>query len=131
MNNGTEKLVLPLKNKRCHSGSASLRALYVLTPPREAPRKQPIELIALSTREAFIALVRGTFNSVVTGSDRAARQYTECLSVASQVPVRRISYPRDLSLLPAVKQAILSDLADVVRKDISSISRPLANGQST
>ena len=131
MNNGTEKLVLPLKTNYCHSDSASLRALYVLTPPRETRSEQAIELIPLSTREAFIALVRGTFNSVVTGSDRAARQYTECLSIASQVPLRRISYPRELSLLPAVKQAILSDLADVVRKDISSISRSLADGRST
>lgn len=131
MNNETEKLVLPLKTNYCHSGGASLRALYVLTPPREARRQQHIELIPLSTREAFIALVRGTFNSVVTGADRAGRQYTECLSIASQVPLRRISYPRDLSLLPAVKQAILSDLSELVRKDISSISRSLANGQST
>jgi hypothetical protein len=115
MNSETEKLVLPLSADHGQSGSAPLRAIYVLSPPREVRRKQPIQLTSLSTRETFIALVRGTFNPVVTGSERAERQYTESLGVASQVPARRISYPRVLSMLPAVRKAILSDLADVVR----------------
>ena len=114
MNSETEKLVLPLGADHCNPCSAPLRALYVLGAPREARRKQPIQITSLSAREAFIELVRGTFNYLITGSERLERQYTECLGVASRVPARRISYPRVLSALPAVRQAILSDLAEIV-----------------
>jgi len=115
MNNETEKLVLPLSADHRHSGSAPLRALYVLSPPREVHRKQAIQLTSLTTKETFIELVRGTFNFLITGSERLERQYTASLQVASRVPARRISYPRVLSMLPDVRKAILSDLAEVVR----------------
>jgi hypothetical protein len=115
MNSETEKLVLPLSADHRHSGSAPLRVLYVLSPPREVRRKQSIQLTSLSTKETFIELVRGTFNYLVTGADRLERQYTECLDVASRVPARRISYPRVLSILPDVRKAILSDLAEINR----------------
>jgi hypothetical protein len=77
-------------------------------------RKQRIQLTSLTTKETFIELVGGTFNYLLTGSKRLERQYTECLGVASRVPARRISHPRVLSLLPAVKRAILADLAEIV-----------------
>jgi hypothetical protein len=115
MNTETEKLVLPLSSDLRHSGSAPLRVLYVLSPPREVRRTQSIQLTSLSTRETFIELVRGTFNYLVTGSERLERQYTECLDVASRVPARRISYPRVLSMLTDVRKAILSDLAEINR----------------
>jgi hypothetical protein len=115
MNSETEKLVVPLAADHRHSGSAPLRVLYVLAPPREARRKHRIHLDSLSTREAFIELVRGTFNYLVTGSERLERQYVECLDIASRVPARRISYPRVLSMLPDVRKAILSDLAEIAR----------------
>ena len=114
MNNETEKLVVPLGADHRYSGSAPLRALYVLSPPREVNRKQRIGLTPLTTKQTFIALVRYTFNSLITGSERLERQYAECLGVASQVPARRISHPRVLSMLPAVREAILADLAEIV-----------------
>lgn len=115
MNNETEKLVVPLSADYRHSGSAPLRVLYVLSPPREVRRRQHIQLTSLTTRQTFIALVRCTFNSLITGSERLGRQYAECLQVASEVPARRISHPRVLSMLPDVRKSILSDLAEVVR----------------
>jgi len=129
MNNETEKLVVPLSADHRHSGSAPMRVLYVLSPPREVQRKQHIQLIPLTTREAFIALVRCTFNSLITGSERLERQYSESLQVASQVPARRISHPRVLSMLPEVRKTILSDLAEVVRYEYrqESETRQLAD----
>jgi hypothetical protein len=115
MNGETEKLVLPLSADHLHSVSAPLRVLYVLGAPGELRQKQSIQLTSLSTRETFIELVRGTFNYLVTGSERLERQYTECLGVASRVPARRISYPRVLSALPDVRKAILTDLAEINR----------------
>ena len=117
MNSETEKLVVPLGADHRHSGSAPLLALYVLSPPREVHRKQSIQLTSLSKKETFLELVRGTFNYLVTGSERLERQYTECLGVASRVPARRISYPRVLSMLPDVRRAIVSDLAEISRSE--------------
>jgi len=113
MNNETEKLVMPLSEDHRHSNGAPLRVLYILTPPREVSRKQGVRLTSLTARETFIALVRGAFNHVITGPERLARQYIEYLDVASKVPARRIAYPRVLSMLPDVKEAILSDLAEL------------------
>jgi hypothetical protein len=117
MNNETEKLVLQLSGDHSYSDGVPLRALYVLGPPREVRRKQSIQLISLTARETFIALIRGAFNHVIAGSERLTRQYTEYLNVASQVPARRIGYPRVLSMLPAVKEAILSDVAELARTE--------------
>jgi hypothetical protein len=115
MNSETEKLVLPLSADHRQPDPAPLRVLYALSAPREVRRKQRIQITSLTPRETFIELIRGTFNYLITGSERIERQYAECLGVASQVPARRISYPRVLSMLPTVRQAILSDLAEVVR----------------
>jgi hypothetical protein len=131
MNSETEKLVLPLSADYCYSNSVPLRALYVLSPSRAVSRKQPIQLSPLGARETFITLVRATFNPLITGSQRLERQYTECLGVASSVPARRVSYPRVLSLLPVLRQVIVSDLTEIVRADINSIPIRLASGQST
>ena len=92
-----------------HGAIAPLRAIYILGGPREQYRKQRIRVTALSARETFVELVRNTFNYLVTGSERMQRQYSESLQVASRVPARRVSYPRMLSTLPAVREAILAD----------------------
>ena len=111
MNDETEKLVLPLAAEQYYGKSARLRAIYVLTAPREVYRKQRIRMTPLSPRETFIELVRNTFNYLVIGSERLQRQYSESLDLAVRVPARRISYPRDISVLPAVRDAIFADLA--------------------
>jgi len=118
MNQLTHKLVLPLTAGRYHSGSAPLRALYLLGGPREQYRKQRIQVTALSARETFVELVRCTFNSLVTGSDRMQRQYSESLQVSLRVPARRVAYPRVLSVLPAVREAILADLGELTAEPV-------------
>jgi hypothetical protein len=129
MNSETEKLVLPLSADHRHPDAAPLRVLYALSAPREVRRKQRIQITSLTPRETFIELVRGTFNYLITGSERIERQYAECLGVASRVSARRISYPRVLSLLPSVRQAILADLAEEIRHGYQH--RDAASGQST
>jgi hypothetical protein len=114
MNDETEKLVLPLDAGQYHARGAPLRAVYVLSAPRDVYRKQRIRVTPLSPREMFVELVRNTFNYLVTGSQRLQRQYSESLRVALAVPARRISHPRILPLLPAVREAILADVAEVV-----------------
>lgn len=131
MNSETEKLVLPLRADGHQGHPAPLRAIYVLSGPREVRRKQRIRVSSLSAREAFIELVRNTFNYLVIEPQRLRRQYNECLQVASRVPARRISHPRVLSLLPAVRDAILVDLAEVTacgdKSGASAISEQIAS----
>lgn len=125
MNSETEKLVLPLSADQRQHGGAPLRALYVLAPPSAVRRKQRIELRSLTTRETFVGLVRGTFNPLISDTDRLRRQYSECLGIASRVPARRISYPRVLAMLPAVRQMILNDFFAITREPIRNGATPV------
>ena len=112
MTNGSDKMVLPLGEHHHQSRPAPLRTIYVLSGPREVFRKQRISIATLSPREALVELMRHTFNYVVTDPKRLQRLFSKSLQLASRVPVKRISYPRDLSLLPEVRERILADLAD-------------------
>jgi hypothetical protein len=122
MNNWSEKLVLPLSEHQHQSLPVPLRAFYVLDGPRKVFRKQSIQIATLSRREAFMALIRHTFNYVVTDPKRQQRLFSKSLQLVSQVPVKRISYPRDLALLAEVRRRILSDLADGARANDENIS---------
>lgn len=128
MNGLTRKLVLPLGPKQRHGRSAPLRAIYVLAAPREVYRKQRIRVIPLSPRQTLIELVRNTFNPLVTDSERLRRQHSEAAQLALRVPARRISYPRSLSVLPAVRDAIVADLTEVIASGHEKHSSPLQNG---
>ena len=115
MNNWSEKLVLPLGEQHHHARPAPLRTVYVLSSPREVFRKQRIQIATLSQREAFVELIRHTFNHQVTDPGRLQRLFSKSMQLASRVPVKRISYPRDLALLPEVRNRILADLAEGAR----------------
>jgi hypothetical protein len=70
----------------------------------------------------MMELIRHTFNHVVTDPKRLQRLFSESLELASRVPVKRLSYPRDLALLPEVRQRLLADLADRERTSDEKIS---------
>jgi hypothetical protein len=55
--------------------------------------------------------VRASFNTVHVDRRRLARQFAFARRLAHAVPVRRLTYPRRLSLLPRVRAAVLADLA--------------------
>lgn len=110
MNSETKKLILPLDRTRSSAAPVLLKAIYTLVPPREVLRKQPIRFETLSPRESFLELVKNTFNCRVVNSDRLERQFNETVRVVSAMPVKKVSYPRVLTQLPAVRNAILADL---------------------
>jgi hypothetical protein len=58
-----------------------------------------------------VALLRHTFNSHVVDTDRLQRQFALATGIAAVVPVKLLSYPRDLSLLASVRDAVVADLA--------------------
>ncbi len=109
MNPGTAKLVLPLVGAQVFRRPAPLRALYVLSDPTLPTDRIAIE--PLSQSRAMIEIVSNTFNTIVTDRERLANQFRFAQAVAGAVPVKGLAYPRELSALPDVCDAILSDLS--------------------
>lgn len=70
-----------------------------------------IQPTAVNPREAVIELVRNTYGARWLESDMWANQFDHYCHLASNVPMRRVSFQRELSRLPAVRAAILDDLA--------------------
>jgi hypothetical protein len=112
MNSFTPKLVIPLGRDggMCWSGAAPLRAIYVLTRPLKRSRSDRIAIRPLSPRRAVLELLRNTFNNIIVEPDRLRRQLDLAARLARKIPVRSLSFPRRLQRLPAVREAILSDL---------------------
>src|SRR5260221_1407723 len=75
MNAGTDKLILPLaEHQRC-ADPVTLKAIYSLAAPRDACRTPRVSIKTLSPREAFVELVKGTFNRRLVSPQRLARQF--------------------------------------------------------
>jgi hypothetical protein len=111
LNDGTTKQILALGAGQVHAEPAPLRGLYVLSAPASRRPGASIEITPLSAGAACLELVRHTFNTVVVDRDRLARQFAFASRVAARVPLKRLAYPRSLSRLPAVCEAVLADLS--------------------
>jgi hypothetical protein len=109
MNSDTGKLVIPIGGGGC-AQPLPLACIYALCGPREVHRRGAIRIEPLTAREAFINIVANTFNSAVSGADRLQRQADAAIRLVRSVPVRKLFYPRVLSQLPAVRDAIIRDL---------------------
>jgi hypothetical protein len=86
--------------------SASLGALYFLAEPK---KDAPADVVVrrLTSREACMAIVAATFQLDVTDARHVGTLLTQASEVANRVPAYEIAYPRDFSLLPEVRAAIL------------------------
>jgi hypothetical protein len=109
MNPFTDKEVLYLENRA--STPIPLRAVYQL--PRSRRQISTIRTRALPARTAFFSLIRNTFNVVVSDPQRLRRQFEFARTVAESVPVRTISYPRNLASLPEVVSAITAEMGSL------------------
>ncbi len=111
LNTRTSKRILRLRGPQASWRLVPLRALYVLAGPTSAARRAPsgIAIARLSPAAACLELIRHTFNTIVTDRERLARQFTWASEVAAAVPVRQLRYPRNLSRLPEVCEAVLAD----------------------
>jgi len=108
MNLFTQKKVIPFDQSR--ACPLPLRAIYCIAPPRENRCTRKIEITPLSAREAFVLLVKHTFNYVLVDPSRLQRQVRETARLVKSIPIQKLSYPRDLDQLPAVREAILADV---------------------
>jgi hypothetical protein len=113
MNKFTSKLVIPLSGSQSSGSPAILKVIYVLNAPHERTSANRVLIRRLSQRRAFVELTKNTFNTVVTDRGRLKCQFALAHQIASLVPLRRLAYARRLELLPAVREAILSDLEAV------------------
>ncbi|HVZ61261.1 MAG TPA: hypothetical protein VG892_10800, partial [Terriglobales bacterium] len=109
MNKFTHKMIFPLKGEQHIAQPAPLAALYLL-PPRSS-HSSKITMRRTSGRASFLPIIQNTFNTTVRTPLRLKRQFEFANRLITAVPVKRMSYPKRLELLPAVIDAILADLS--------------------
>lgn len=78
-----------------------LRAIYQLD---DGPR---ITIQPMSGPDAFVTLVRSTYHLHLGDARRSAVLFEQLAALLDAVPLRRLAYPRRLSLLPALRDAVL------------------------
>jgi hypothetical protein len=111
MNEDTDKLVLPLDEHRRCANPIRLDAIYSLAAPRDACRKPGVTIDTLSPREAFVELVKGTFNRRLVTPRRLRDQFRFVARLTDLLSVKKLTYPRAVDRLPEVRATVLADLA--------------------
>ena len=111
MNDRTSKLIVPLQPDRFQRNRVPIGALYVLSPSPTPADGGQIKIHALSKRQAFIELTKNTFNPLVTDRGRLRGQFATAAEVSNRVHIGGLSFPRALSSLPSLRDAILADLS--------------------
>ena len=86
------------------TGAEPLRALYLLVVGTT------IEIAPLPEREAFMTLVRASFQLHLDDKERSRGLFERIGALLDAVPVRRLSYPREWGRLGAVREALLADV---------------------
>jgi hypothetical protein len=84
-----------------------LRALYLLD---EGPK---IEIAKLPERDAFMALLRASFQLHLDDRERSRGHFERIGALQDAIPVRRLTYPRDFSRLGDVREALTMDAYDL------------------
>ncbi|MFB3916274.1 MAG: hypothetical protein ACE14M_06070 [Terriglobales bacterium] len=108
MNAFTSKMIFALDAVHHSAKRVPLRALYVL--PKK-PTTSRILMRRMHGRASFLPLIHNTFNSSVLSRWRLKQQFAHAHKLAESIPIKQLSYPRGLEVLPAVTDVILSDLA--------------------
>lgn len=85
-----------------------VRATFILAPPRA---DSLIELRQLSIANACMTYIENSFALDPSDTARARDRMEQASALARQVPAFELSYPRDYSRLPEVRQAILDQVA--------------------
>jgi hypothetical protein len=115
MNADTDKLILPIDARRRQATPVALDAIYALAAPRDTCRTPGVIIETLSPREAFVELLKGTFNRRFMSQPRLERQFGFMTRLTELVTVKRLAYPRAIDLLPEVRATVRADLARPVR----------------
>lgn len=111
MNAGTDKLILPIDEYRRCAVPVTLKAIYSLADPRDVCGSPHVNIQTLNPREAFVELVRSTFNRRVVGPQRLERHFAFMADLADVMSVKKLSYPRAVGRLQEVREMVVADLA--------------------
>jgi len=94
---------------RVAANEVPLAAFYILSPSNDANVSISIETIRGSA--AVLALLAGMYSPITLQSGpRAKHAFVAATRISEQVPVRNITYHRSFENLPAIREAILSDV---------------------
>jgi hypothetical protein len=107
MNSFTSKMIFPLQASQHIREPVRLRIVYVL--PGSLSDSQ-IAIRRLFGRASFLPLIRNTFNNAVLNRSRIQQQFAFATRLVRMVPIKQLSYPKGLELLPRVADRILADL---------------------
>jgi hypothetical protein len=110
LNDRTSKLVLPLNGGYSRRAMVPVKCIYVLDQPSGQTTQPGVRIEPLAPREAFLEIVGAAFNLAVVDRERLANQFVFARRLAADVPLRRLIYPRRLSALSAVCEAVLEDV---------------------
>lgn len=90
-----------------------LGCLYIPRRMDSPAEETPIEIADVPPREAVVELIRGSYTPLlVEAAGYAADQFRRLADLVARVPLRTITYPDGLEHLPAVRDAILRDVAE-------------------
>ena len=89
-----------------------LRRLYCLARAEEVDPSSDVTITRLAFGDAFIALVQAAFQLDCHDKARLRGSFEACGRVSRQPLLHRLAYPRELSLLPRVREAVLANLVD-------------------
>jgi hypothetical protein len=92
---------------RLRTGPHPLHAMYLLDTATT------IAIAPLPEREAFMALLRASFQLHLDDQERSRCLFERIGTLLDKIPVRRLSYPRELAGLGAVREALLMDAASL------------------
>jgi hypothetical protein len=105
------KRLVPLGLDEWSDEARPLSVIYILRGPASRSTRSRITIRPMSAKAAHLAISASTFNSAITDRPRLERQFAFATDLVRRVPVRSLSYPPGLDLLPRVRDAILRDLA--------------------
>ena len=107
MNSFTSKMIFPLQASQHVRDLVRLRVVYVLP---ELSSDSRIAVRRLLGRASFLPLIQNTFNNAILSRSRIQQQFAFAERLVRLVPIKQLSYPKGLDLLPRVADKILADL---------------------
>lgn len=110
INPASTKRIIPLAAEKCCAHPVPVAALYALRTPTDEESDTSARIERLSARDAFLELLRGTFNSRIRTPQRLKQQFASYSHLARKVPVKRLTYTRELSNIFDVRDLVLHDL---------------------
>lgn len=110
----TDKKRLRLSEEQLpfYTDVVELKRMYVLDSSRRTGREEPVDIFPLSAREAFMELVSYSYKLDITDHARLKDEFERLERIVARPLCYCLKYPRDLSLLPAVREAILTHLGE-------------------